>query len=57
VTSLDEIGCGSMAVSYYDVSKEEIVQDVLRDNPKMLNDIYRMALMFLNKSGKPGKPL
>jgi hypothetical protein len=56
VTSFDEIGYGSMAVSYYDVSKEEIVQDVLRDNPEMSNDIYRMALTFLNKSGKPGKP-
>jgi hypothetical protein len=44
VTSLDEIGCGSMAVSYYDMFEDEIVQDVLRDNPEMSNVIYAMTI-------------
>jgi hypothetical protein len=39
VASLSEIGCGSMAVNYCNVSEEEIIQDVLRKNPEMLDDI------------------
>jgi hypothetical protein len=44
VTSLDEIGCGSMAVNHCDLSEEGIMQNVLRDKPDMSNDIYPMAI-------------
>jgi hypothetical protein len=44
VASLDKIGCSSLAVNYYGMSDEEIIEDVLRDSPGIAEDMYTMAV-------------